>query len=116
MNTVHRIHLQQPWQFQATAQRARWSRRFHWPGKLGPDERVWLVCSGFAGGSLGVLLNGQSLGTLPGGEAAAEFDITDSLTLQNELVLERAAPIDSQISGGNGPPGVVCLEIRHRVE
>jgi len=112
MSGTHRIRLRRPWQFQATADRFRWTRRFNRPSGLGPGEQVWLVCEGFAYGPLGVVLNGRPLGTLPGGGAAGRFEITGSLALQNEVLLEGAKQSVPEMLAGDQPPGKVCLEIR----
>jgi hypothetical protein len=116
MDNLHRIRLRRPWQFQATAGTARWTRRFNRPGRLGADERVWLVCEGFAGGPLGVALNGQPLGTLPGCGTAGRFEITGALAPRNELLLEGAEHAGSPALSGDQPPGEVCLEIGRLIQ
>jgi len=116
MNNLHRIRLRRPWQFQATPGRVRWIRRFNRPSHLGPDEQVWLVCEGLAGGPLDVALNGRALGTLPGDGTAGQFEITAALASRNELLLEGAKQSGPQIATGDQPPVEVCLEIRRLVQ
>ncbi len=116
MSSAHRIRLRRPWQFQATAGEVRWARRFNRPSGLGRDEQVWLVCEGFADGPLGVALNGQSLGTLPGDGTAGRFEITARLAPRNEVRLEGAKRSARATWAGDQPPGEVCLEIRRLVQ
>ncbi len=112
MNSNYRIHLRRPWRFEVTGDRLRWTRHFNRPSGLGPGQQVWLLCEGFAGGPLGVTLNGQPLGTLVGNGAAGEFEVAGCLALHNEVVLEGANPSRPTQWTGDQPPGEVCLEIR----
>jgi hypothetical protein len=85
------------------AGRARFVRRFGYPGRIDAWERVWLSVAGVADRAA-VRLNGTDLGTA-GGEPF-EQDVTRLLRPRNELVLE--------VEGGadGGPWGEVALEVR----
>jgi hypothetical protein len=112
--SLHRIRLRRPWHYEATAEHVRWRRRFNRPTGLAAQPRIELVCQYFTRGTMGVILNGQPLGTILGDGRPAAFDVSDRLAPGNELVIECAAsqagptpaawPIDY-------PPGEVCLEI-----
>jgi hypothetical protein len=84
-------------------ERTCWSRRFGRPGRLSPNEQVWLLLEGFPPGTT-ARLNGQPV-------ALAGVDVTPLLEVRNELVLELGAakwpPPQS-----DEPPGLATLEIR----
>ena len=64
-----------------------WRRRFSCPSSLDPGEAVWLCIAG-RGATLAIALNGESLGTIAGTEAAREFDVTSRMKPRNELAIE----------------------------
>jgi hypothetical protein len=101
----HRIRLRDPWQHEASADapgHARSRRRFGYPGRIDPHERVWLTVAGVAGPAE-VSLNGVALGRA---EGDAEFEVTGLLRPRNEVMLE--GPGDS----GGVPFAEVALEVR----
>jgi hypothetical protein len=65
----------------------RFMRTFHPPRKLDPHERLWLVVDG-ADARGDVFLNGQTLGSVAGYALADEWDITELLRTQNELIID----------------------------
>ena len=69
------------------AARICWRRRFSRPSNLDPGEAVWLCIAG-RGATLAIALNGESLGTIAGTEAAREFDVTSRMKPRNELAIE----------------------------
>jgi hypothetical protein len=100
----HRIRLRDPWQHEPRRDApgcARSRRRFGYPGRIDPHERVWLVLQG-VGGPAEVSLNGVELGRV---EDEAEFEVTAYLRPRNEVVL--AGPGDGGVSFAE-----VALEVR----
>jgi hypothetical protein len=83
----------------------RLTRRFSWPGRLDPHERVWLTFAGMDR-SAAVWLNGQFLGRLPNASEVSEFEVTSLLQPRDELTVEIEA---------SETPGLweeVALEVR----
>ena len=85
--------------------RARFARRFGYPGRIDDHERVWLTFAGVEG-TADVSLNGKPLGGHDG-EGSFEFDVTSLLTRRNELVVAVTAGSDR-----GGLWGEVALEVR----
>jgi hypothetical protein len=85
------------------AGRVRFRRRFGYPGRIDPWERVWLTFAG-VGGPAEVWLDGQRLGRE---EGAFEHEVTALLRPRNELVVEVEAADDR-----GGLWGEVALEMR----
>jgi hypothetical protein len=103
-----RIHLPCRWDDAALADitgRARFRRRFGYPGRIDAHERVWLIVAGTAE-RLEVSLNGVPLGEQAGGPSG-EFDVTALLRPRNELVIDTAMPAER-----SGAWGEVALEVR----
>jgi beta-mannosidase len=106
------------------AGRVRFRRRFGYPGRIDPHERVWLTFAGvdyFAA----VWLNGRELGTHRGAFIPFEYDVTALLQPRNELVVEVDCPApdaDTLVRpllprgwvrpGNGGLWGEVALEVR----
>jgi beta-galactosidase/beta-glucuronidase len=106
------------------AGRVRFRRRFGYPGRIDPHERVWLTFAGvdyFAA----VWLNGRELGRHRGAFSPFEHDVTALLQSRNELVVEVDCPaLHPEAAGrpllprggvrdGNGGLwGEVALEVR----
>ena len=86
--------------------RVRFRRRFGYPGRIDPYERVWLTFEGIAG-SCEISLNCQTLGHRGEVDWPIEFEITELLKGRNELVVLIDAP-----DGCGGLPDEVALEIR----
>jgi hypothetical protein len=81
----------------------RFTRRFGSPGRIDPDERVWLLIEGLAS-TANVILNDADLDSASG---AAEFEITSLLLPRNEVI------VHFPVSPGQGPPwDEVYLEVR----
>jgi hypothetical protein len=58
---AHSFRLRDPWQCDClTTGATRWSRVFHRPTGLEPDDALWLVCSGLPAEAQ-VILNGKEL-------------------------------------------------------
>src|SRR5262249_4666249 len=66
------------------AGRARFRRRFGYPGRIDPHERVWLTFAGVSDRAE-VALNGTALGRHEG-PGPFEFEVTALLLPRNELV------------------------------
>jgi hypothetical protein len=114
----HRIRLRGPWEFEPPGEppsrvtmpgswgrfagRARYRRRFGYPGRIDGFERVWLTFERVADRGEATL-NGTPLGAC---EGRGEFDVTELLRTRNELVVE--------VEGGpgGGLVGEVALEVR----
>jgi hypothetical protein len=88
------------------AGRVRCRRRFGYPGRIDPHERVWLTFAGADAVAL-VWLNRQFLGRHDGACDPFELDVTALLRERNELVVEVEAP-----AGKGGWWGEAVLEIR----
>jgi hypothetical protein len=69
--------------------RARFRRRFGYPGRIDAHERVWLRIEGIAG-EAAVWLNGLVLSSADRSSGALEFDVTALLHARNELSIEAA--------------------------
>jgi hypothetical protein len=105
------LRLTMPCRFRAAglagfAGRARFRRRFGYPGQIDSYERVWLTFAGMTAVAE-VWLNGQFLGRHLEAEGPFEHAVTGLLRSRNELVVEVAAPGDD-----GGLWGEVALEVR----
>jgi hypothetical protein len=110
MFLAHSFRLRDPWQCAATdAGGVRWSRRFHRPTGLEPDDQLLLVLSGLPAGAM-VTVNGHGFDGEPSavsgqGSAdhidpassiepqasptvAAQFDLTPILADANEIEID----------------------------
>jgi hypothetical protein len=126
----HRIRLRGPWDCEPLAAAAaprrvtmpcRWGeaglvdfggrvrcrRRFGYPGRIDPHERIWLTLEG-AADRVELWLNGTALGR-HSGERPLEFEVTALLGSRNELVVDVEGPADR-----GGLWGEVALEVRCR--
>jgi hypothetical protein len=72
----------------------RCTRKFGFPGRIDPQERVWLTLSGLTG-QTEVWFNGEKLGECGPTEMPAEFEITPRLQPRNELQLIFSAAADT---------------------
>jgi hypothetical protein len=87
------------------AGRARFTRRFGYPGRIDDFERVWLTVAGVdSSGELS--LNGSAVGRLGASDPAFEAEITPLLRPRNELV------VDVEGDEQGGLYGEVVLEVR----
>lgn len=121
----HRIRLRGPWECEPSGRlplrmtlpcrwadgglkdfsgRARFRRRFGYPGQIDAFERVWLTAAGVSDRA-GVQLNGTPLGSCVG-DRPCEFEITRLLQGRNELVM------DVEGAENGGPWGEIALEVR----
>lgn len=98
--------------------RVRLRRRFHWPARLTPRERVWLVFGAVAGSAV-VRLNDEILGDFTGSDVPREFDVTEHLEATNVLFVDVTYPdCDShggENTGGSGTAGGLTGEVRLEV-
>lgn len=98
----HRIRLRDPWDYEPLANdRARFTRRFGYPGRIDADERVWLTCAGWTGRA-DLLLNGSVLARDQDGARPFECDVTALLRPRNQVVFEIA---------GTGARADLCGEV-----
>jgi hypothetical protein len=81
----------------------RFLRRFGYPGRIDPFERIWLTFAGIEQ-TAETTLNGVALGTLTG---FGEFDVSTILRLRNELIVDVEATTDR-----GGLWGEVAMEVR----
>lgn len=84
------------------AGRARYRRRFGYPGRIDEFERVWLTFERIADRGE-VTLNGTRVGVCEGRD---EFEVTSLLRPRNELIVE------AEGGAGGGLVGEVALEVR----
>jgi hypothetical protein len=99
----HRIRLRGPWDCEPVAAgRVRCRRRFGYPGRIDPYERVWLTGTGMSGNAE-VWLNGKALGSH---QRAFECEVTALLEPRNELLVE------VEVADNGRPWGEVALEVR----
>lgn len=87
------------------AGRVRLRRRFGYPGRIDPHERVWLTFAA-ADRDVTVSLNDELLGHHRGAFEPFEFEVTARLRPRNELIVELEGPADG------GLWGEVALEVR----
>ena len=88
------------------AGRARFTRRFGYPGQIDASERVWLTFAGVEG-TAEVWLNDRRLGRHEGAAGPFEHEVTALLATRNRLVVEV-----EEAMGRGGLWGEVALEIR----
>jgi hypothetical protein len=99
--------------------RVRLRRRFHWPARLMPRERVWLVFEVVTGAAV-VRLNEEVLGEFATADTPRDFDVTEVLEPTNVLLVDVTYPAigpsgeqDAAPSGAvGGLTGEVRLEVR----
>lgn len=96
--------------------RVRFRRRFHWPSRLTPRERVWLVFDAVCGSAVAQLNDGK-VGDFSAADAPVEFDVTGRLAPTNILLVDVTWPDhgldgDSPSHAGGGLTGEVRLEVR----
>lgn len=108
------VRLPATWQelFGPFRGRIRFRRRFHRPTNLEPQDRVYIAFDGI-GGAAAVSTNGRLLGTIDSPGGAAQFDITDVLTNENELQVDLEFGAPSGISDPGGLFAPIAVEIHH---
>lgn len=92
--------------------RIRFRRRFHRPTNLEPEDRVYLAFDGI-GGAAAISTNGCLLGAVPAHGGTAQFDITDVLTNENELLVDLEFTALAGVPDAGGLYAAVALEIHH---
>jgi len=85
--------------------RARFRRRFGYPGQIDAHERVWLTFAGASDRAI-VTLNAVTLGTHDPADSPFEYEVTALLGQRNELIVE----VEGGANGGLW--GEVALEVR----
>jgi hypothetical protein len=91
-------------------------RRFHWPARLMPRERVWLVLEEVTDAAV-VRLNEEVLGEFTAADAPRAFDVTDVLEPTNVLLVDVTYSPDGPggtLHAVGGLTGEVRLEVRTR--
>jgi hypothetical protein len=98
MFLAHSFRLRDPWQREPLADGGvRWSRVFHCPTGLEPDDALWLVCSGLPAGAV-VSINDQRL-TPPDHSGPNRFDVTPHLADANCIEILLTSDLAPQASG-----------------
>jgi hypothetical protein len=110
------VKMPQNWQtlFGDTAGLARFSRWFHAPTHLDPDERVWLSFAGI-GGTGQISLNGHSLQQVTNEESSVAVDLTDHLRPRNQVLIELTHNPATTVQPG-GLFGQIALQIEGSLE
>ncbi|HMO83628.1 MAG TPA: hypothetical protein PKC18_01775 [Lacipirellulaceae bacterium] len=86
MFLAHSFRLRDPWQFDRLPGGAvQWSRVFHRPTGLEPDDALWLVCSGLPC-SATISVNGEKLTSSQ--NERHEYDVTLIVMDANRVVIE----------------------------
>ena len=117
MFLAHSFRLRDPWQCERRASGALcWSRVFHRPTGLEPDDAFWLVCSLLPSGAI-VTMNGQRLTPgatgvppVPPPAARNEFEVTLLLADANKVEIE--IPSDPLPTAHRPPPTPFPYDIR----
>jgi hypothetical protein len=118
----HIIRLRGPWEWEASADKVRITRRFHRPTGLEAGDCVWLTIDDVHG-SATVALNGRRLGEIVSRSSEephshleiqrcpARFNLTTDLQPHNAITVEVTTPPAGVADGPGGLIGLVCLEI-----
>ncbi|MFO0879109.1 MAG: hypothetical protein U0840_17330 [Gemmataceae bacterium] len=104
----HRMRLRAPWEQHPKAGHVLHRRRFGYPGRIDPHERVWLTLADLAG-PVHVHLNDSDLGNFP--SDGGELDVTDLLQPRNELILLLPGSTSAPSLKADSP-GDIALEVR----
>jgi hypothetical protein len=111
MFLAHSFRLRDPWQCEAFPGRVRWTRSFHSPTGIEPDDALWLVISGLPAAAE-VRLNGNLLAsesvTLQDVASSGQFHVTGHLAPTNRI--EIIVPQDPQAAFS--PPGKFPYDAR----
>src|SRR5690349_16740182 len=87
MFLAHSFRLRDPWRCEPVEQGGvRWSRVFHRPTGLEPDDELWLVVSGLPEGAQ-LTVNGHAFAA-----GATQVNVTSHLADSNEVVILVPAP------------------------
>lgn len=84
MFLAHSFRLRDPWQCERQTEVVRWTRVFHRPTGLEPDDALWLVVAGLPPGS-SVELNATPLS--PHADRPGQFEVTRFVTETNQIAL-----------------------------
>ena len=90
--------------------RVRFSRRFHPPSNVTPDDRLSIVLDGIRG-SGSIYLNGEFLGKIEIANTTAKFDVTGKLQINSTLQIELEFTETSPAASAGGLFASVALEI-----
>lgn len=86
MFLAHSFRLRDPWQCECGDNgTVRWSRVFHKPTGLEPDDALWLVCSGLPVDAA-VAVNERSLDS--SAEGKHQFEVTHLIADSNRIDIE----------------------------
>jgi hypothetical protein len=121
MFLAHSFRLRDPWQCECGENAAmRWSRVFHKPTGLEPDDALWLVCSGLpaeAAVSLngvaltpGVPLSAPSATGVPPVPRQHQYEVTALLKEANRIELQ--VPSDLQPPASSLQPDSFPYDVR----
>ncbi len=90
--------------------RARLTRRFHWPSRLGTTESLWVVFEGIRG-SARLWIDDHVLGEINESVEFVEFEITRLIRPESQLIVEIASTENTPVPGIHGE---IRLEVRTR--
>jgi hypothetical protein len=111
MFLAHSFRLRDPWQREELGDGGvRWSRGFHRPTGLEPDDELWLVCSGLPAGA-SVAMNTAAL-TQPGHEGAYQFNVTALLADKNRVAIEIPSSGPPPAASSLQPSSVFPFDVR----
>jgi hypothetical protein len=103
MFLAHSFRLRDPWQREPLADGGvRWSRVFHRPTGLEPDDELWLVCSGLPDG-VAVAVNGTTLAAASP-SAPYQFNVTALVADKNRIELQAGAACGQTSPSPSSPP------------
>ena len=113
--TSGKIKMPQDWRstFGEEPGRVRFSRVFHRPTNLNPQESVYIVMDGIGGASQ-ISVNDVQLGIHSDSVENVSFEVTDLLRPTNELIVEVEFDPQSNDSVPGGLWAAVGIEIRSK--
>lgn len=85
MYLVHAFRLREPWERTLADHAVQWSRGFHRPTGLDPDDALWLVVAGMPADAE-VALNGQVLEPAAA-DRPGQFDVTGLVADSSRVVI-----------------------------
>jgi hypothetical protein len=111
MFLAHSFRLRDPWQREELADGGvRWSRVFHRPTGLEPDDELWLVCSGLPP-DVTVAMNSERL-VASNADIPYQFNVTALLGDSNRIEIEVPASAFRSPASSTHPPAAFPYDVR----